>query len=465
MTNRYNIVIHTIVLTIISIVLFTIYTISNRNLSLNLSTTIYIIGMSLYGLFIMFNFIFHKNSFYGVSSFCMTFLFCEKGFYNYDNISLLINLFMFTILGFIIHVIKFKPHLYLGHFTPSTLFFIFAISLSGIGVKKYEDNCYVYNPWFMPFLVMGIGILIIILLNYFECSNESTLEDVSTYFKGFIILIGYEIIFYILTLDGGIKYYFETKFLNIGIGNANTVAIILQLTCPFMLYFSFKKNPFINTLFFYLNLFLIFLTVSRGAIITTFPIVFVLTIYYLIKNWKEYRINLVIHLSFFTVLVVGVISYFLKNKDVCNKFLELLFRGLDGLTGRIPLWMYVFDHWYYNPVFGIGIVSNSHWKLYWDTSFQFVHSTIFHTLWMSGIVGLLGLFVHLFDKYYYVIKNKKYTSLMLMFYLCAGLYGLFDVTYYNLHFTTYLLVIMYLYSSQIRRENNKLRKENLLCVV
>ena len=98
MKLKYNILIHTIILTLISISLFTIYTLANKNLDNIKSTSIYVLGMSLYGLFILFNFSIHKNSFYGVSSFCMTFLFSEKGFNNYDNISLLLNLFIFTII-------------------------------------------------------------------------------------------------------------------------------------------------------------------------------------------------------------------------------------------------------------------------------------------------------------------------------------------------------------------------------
>ena len=460
MKKEYSIIKHTIILTFISMILFTIYTIVNKNTDNKTSTIIYIIGMNLYGIFIMVNLIIHKNTFYGVSSFIMTFLFCEKGFYNFDNISLLFGLFIFTIIGFIIHIIKYKPKLYLGHFTPSTLFFILCISLSGIGVKEYDPNFQVSNPWFMPFIILGIGLIITLLLNYFECTNESTLEDVATYFKGFIVLIGYEIIFLILNLEGGFNYYLSTKSLGIGIGNMNTVAIILQLTIPFMLYFSFKKNKLINTIFFYLNLFLILLTISRGAILTTFVIVAIMIVYYFIKDFKKLKVNLIFHLSFLTFIIVSIILYFVKNPCNFEAFWERFLYGTNDLTGRKMIWKYVFEHWNINPIFGIGIVSNSYWHFHWE-GFQFAHSTIIHTLWMSGIVGIIGLLVHLLDKYLYVIKEKKYVGLMLMFYLCAGLYGLFDVTYYNLHFTTYLLVIMFLYSSNVRADN--FRKDDSIC--
>lgn len=471
MKKKYTMYIHTLILTIISITLFTIYTISNNTLDTKTSNTIYIIGMSLYGLFILLNFYLHKNSFYGVSSFCMTFLFCEKGFSDINNISLLSNLFMLTILGLIIHLIKYKPKIHSNHFTISSLLFILAIALSGIGVKEYDPQFPVYFNSYIPLLIIGLGTVIIIILNYFSSTNESTLEDVSTYFKAFIILIGYEIFFFIFyKLNGNFNDYFynfkdinNTNRLNLGIGHPNTIAIILQMTIPFMLYFSFKNHKIINTIFYYLNFLLIIMTMSRGVLLVTTILMVPYTIYLLIKNRTTSKINLICHLSIFIIIIGILIIIFINEYNTVMTFLKSLFSNLSHLNGRERIWKYVLEHYKINPIFGIGILSNSYWRLeLWD-GFQFAHSTILQTLWMAGIVGLIGLFIHLFDKYYYIIKNKKYVSLMLMFYLCSGLYGTFDVTYYNLHFTTYLLVIMFLYSSYIYKlDKNNLVKEYFL---
>lgn len=451
MKLKYNILIHTIILTLISISLFTIYTLANKNLDNIKSTSIYVLGMSLYGLFILFNFSIHKNSFYGVSSFCMTFLFSEKGFNNYDNISLLLNLFIFTILGFIIHIVRFKPKLYISHFSPTILFFVFCIALSGIGVNEYDHAYQVSHPWFMPFLVFGIGILLLSLLNYFECSNESTLEDVSIYFKGIITLIGYEIFFYMLVILGNnFQEFFEGKKLLLGIGSPNTVAIILELTIPFMLYFSFKRKYFINTLFFYIAYLLLILTLSRGAIIVTTFLMIPYTIYLFITHKNKYKIHLIYHISILSTIIISLLFLSIKEPKLISNYMNVFLAHFDTLTGRDQIWMYILEHWKINPVFGIGIVSNALWDYSGSGEFYFAHSTFLETLWMTGLVGFVGLLVHLFDKYFYIIKNKKYISLMLMFYLCAGIYGTFDVTYYNLHFTLFLLVIMYLYSSNIK---------------
>ena len=453
MLNKYNIKIHTILLTIISISLFTLYTISNKYLEESLSNLIYKLGMTLYGFFILFSFILSKNSFYGVSGFVITFLFTEKGFTNYTNISLLTNLFILTILGFIIHLFKYKPKFYLGHYTLSTLIFLFSISISGLFVKEYDPLYNVSTPWYMFPLVLILGTVLILLLNYFESTNKSSIYDISIYFKSFIILISYEILFFLIfNLDGNINKFFESKHIYSGIGSPNTIAIILTLTIPFMLYYSFHYHKLINTIFFYLNYLLILLTMSRGAIIITTLLSISYYIYLFIRNISNYKNNLLYHIPITLLFSLSILIFSLTNQEAISSFNSIMFSSLSSISGRIPLWEYVLTHWTTNPIFGIGIISNSNWHL--DTqNFQFAHSTILHTLFMTGLFGLLGLFIHLLDKYTYIYKTKKYTSLFLMFYLYSGIYGLIDVTYYNIHYTLILLVIMYFYSSYINNTN------------
>ncbi len=453
MFKKYNIAIHTILLSIISISLFTLYSFSNKYLNSNTSDTIYILGMTIYGFFILLCFLFSKNSFYGVSSFIITFLFCEKGFTSYYNMSLLTNLFILSLLGFIIHLFKYKPHLYLGHYTLSTIIFLFSISLSGLFVKEYDSIFQVSTPWFMLPLVLLLGLSLILLLNYFECTNESSIYDISIYFKSFIILILYEFLFYLIfDLNFDINLFFQNKHYFNGIGSPNTVAIILQLTIPFMLYFSFKYHKLINSIFFYLNYLLIILTMSRGAIFITTLLSIIYYIYLFIRNKTDYKNNLLYHIPTTITFILFILIFTLTNKEAVSSFNKIMFSNLNQFNGREPLWRYVLEHWSINPIFGIGIVSNSYWHLD-NFNFQFAHSTILHTLFMTGLLGLLGLFIHLLDKYTYIYKTKKYTSLFIMFYLYSGIYGLIDVTYYNIHYTLILLVIMYFYSSYINNTN------------
>ena len=83
-------------------------------------------------------------------------------------------------------------------------------------------------------------------------------------------------------------------------------------------------------------------------------------------------------------------------------------------------------------------------------------------LWMGGVILLLSFIFHLVDKYYYVIDDKKHGILMIVFYLIPGAYGLFDVTYFNIHYTLILLITMYLYKKDYT--NNNFNEYNLLYI-
>lgn len=447
MKLNYNMKIHTIILTIISCFLFTIFIISSEYLSDDASYKIFILGMIVYSLFILFNFIVHKNSFYGFSTFVLAFLFC----YHKGNVLQMLSswsvIIIFSLLGFILHAYIYKPKLYLGHFTPSSLIFLFSIAISGLGVKEYDPQFSVSNPWYFFFIFFIFGSILLIIFNYFECSNESNMYDLTTYFKSYIVLIGYELVLvYIFMCDCNFDTYMHTKAI-LGIVNNNAFAIVLQMVLPFMLYYSFKKDYLINTIFFYLGMFVLFFTVSRGAIVVTFPLMIFYMIYLCIKNRNKIEVNLVCHVSVLTIIFLTVLIMLFKDFSGMKNYMNRIFGDITNSSGRNMLYEYVFKHVKYNLFFGIGLYSNFSWHLNTDF-FQYAHSTFLQTLFMAGIFGVVCLVIHLIDKYFYVIKNKNYLSLMMMFYITPGLYGLIDVTYYSLY-TIYLFFVIYFYSSII----------------
>ena len=139
--------------------------------------------MLIYGILILLELSLFENTFYGVSIFINVFLIDEMGFTDYNNMFLLINVFIFTEIGLLINLIRFKPNYKTHHYTKTTAIFGLGVTLAGLGVKQYSPDYPVVYYWYMPFLVGFLILMAIILLNYFSSSNKSNLEDLAYYFS------------------------------------------------------------------------------------------------------------------------------------------------------------------------------------------------------------------------------------------------------------------------------------------
>lgn len=452
MIKKYNIKIHTLILLLISILFFIIYFLTKKYTP-DSALVIYKIGMLIYGVIILAYLSIFENTLYGISFFMNVFLIDEMGFTNYDNMFLLINVFLLTILGLIINLFRFKPKIKPHHYTKSTIIFGLGIALAGLGVKEYNPDFLVEYYWFMPFLVGFLIIMAIILLNYFSASTKSNLEDLAYYFSNVVILIFYEILVSMITFDQGISQFYIGKNLHLGIGSPNTVAIILQMAMPFMLFFSFKNKSLYFSLIFYMNLLALFETISRGAILVTVPLITIYFIYLVYKN--HHKKNIFNHSIGIMLFIIYILIFLSISPNLVTDFLNSLFNNrLSSLNGRLPIYNFIIEHYKENPLFGIGIVSNSLWNIEGGKYFLFAHSTFLEMLWMGGVILVLCFSVHLVDKYYHVYDDKKYGLLLIVFFIIPGIYGLFDVTYFNIHYTLYLLIVMYFYKKDNNYDNS-----------
>ena len=79
------------------------------------------------------------------------------------------------------------------------------------------------------------------------------------------------------------------------------------------------------------------------------------------------------------------------------------------------------------------------------------HNLYIHAIYTTGLFGLGALLVHLFQKYYVLLKkpNKKTIYVALAFFAC-GLYGLVDVTYYYLNYMIVMIAILALMEKEVR---------------
>ena len=80
------------------------------------------------------------------------------------------------------------------------------------------------------------------------------------------------------------------------------------------------------------------------------------------------------------------------------------------------------------------------------------HSTLYETLVCVGIVGLIVLIVHLYQKYTMLLKNRNIMNGMLLIgSIVIDIYGLIDNTYHMYYF----MFILMLYLVVIEKSNNK----------
>ena len=77
-----------------------------------------------------------------------------------------------------------------------------------------------------------------------------------------------------------------------------------------------------------------------------------------------------------------------------------------------------------------------------SNSFVWCHSTILQALYSGGVVGLIGMLYHLFEKYFYLIKKINFNKFILLVgFALSGGYGLIDVSYFFINYMVLFIII------------------------
>ena len=228
---------------------------------------------------------------------------------------------------------------------------------------------------------------------------------------------------------------FPTDFLP-GWSNINDLTILLVLFSSSIIYYLHKypKSIFPWLLLGWIG-FWIYISDSRGSIVTITISALGCFIYAIFKRDKRQLINLVISL-----LLVGFIMILLSNivKEVWNSFFSTI--DMDDpngmLTGRITLW---WDHehsawseFLRYPIFGKSWYTESYILNSNENRLTVYHSTFFHVLATGGIFGILVLIFHFFQIGTLFKKHIKHKAVaaFLFTYILTQLHGLIDNTQY-----------------------------------
>jgi hypothetical protein len=159
-----------------------------------------------------------------------------------------------------------------------------------------------------------------------------------------------------------------------------------------------------------------------------------------------------IKITYIVILLSIVLSIGFRyaiNNDLFESIKNTIFKeGLDS-NGRTDMWLDAMNIWkssFRNVVFGSGIVSEiKELSLYHEVAESFVvyHSTIFEVLVSAGLIGFIGLIIHLYEKYKMVFKKGiVFGSLLLIGYIVVDLYGMIDNTYGMYYYMVPLAILM-----------------------
>lgn len=345
-----------------------------------------------------------------------------------------------VIVGLIIHFIRFRHKLKFDYIA-------FALLLVGIS--------YLLPMTYMPFstLLLSVsitGLLYVIFYVFFRSTATVSTDEVLNYFffasLQLLAILIYSIgsNFFTLLADNSLTETFTKGLKNswgrsdFGFGNINDLIIHFSILSSGIFY-KIIKHPknYTYWIIVVLGIVTVILSGSRGGLVTLALILFVYLVMLVVYGQKQ-------QIAFVSLLVLtfGIVMIF--NSDIVKIFYENFIQGgLDDLesfsSGRIKLYREAMELFREYPIFGAG----------WTTleannvnRIQIYHSTVFHTLAITGIVGAIAVFI-LIISWFATLLNKISINVLILGvpWTMTMIYGLFDNTVHMVIFTILTIIL------------------------
>lgn len=363
------------------------------------------------------------------------------------------------LLGLIIRMVIMPVKIKLGKLSLGLFLFTIGLTLGGIGVNTEYSII-------QPFIGLGLGLLLIFVYNFFISSNHHySFKDLAYIMMVFGLFIVVQEFSYFFS-TGNFMLALTESGIKLGWAGKNNLALMLLMTMPFTVYLAFRSHTYHSMVIYQmaaiLQLFGIFISYSRGCIAIGCIAAVIMLIGFFITFRKEKKKLIITLLVLAIVAAIGCIGMVIletNGANILSSINKIILNGFDfsELNGRVKIYTKFIKEWLEKPIFGYGILYpntlNGHVDVGVD-AYQFAHSTILHTMYTCGIVGLIGLLWHLFEKYYTLIKKINIEKLTLIFaYGFSGLYGLFDVSYFYMNYMIVLVITFIFAEDYINRTN------------
>lgn len=237
----------------------------------------------------------------------------------------------------------------------------------------------------------------------------------------------------------------------LGWGLCNEAGIIMCLTLPFVFVLLYKTHSLRSIIIYFLAMSVIFCGIiysgSRAAFLFGMCEFFFMTIWVLI--WSKERLKIISSFAVIFLSIVVTLQCTLGIYEVIKSILTYTFRNKLGDNNRVELWKLAVLLWKSNPLtilLGNGVVSSFQYRISFngfDNVFVVYHSTFYEALCSFGLIGILFLCVHFFEKYLLAFKcGYQIGGFLIIGYFFLDLYGLVDNTYGMYYFMIPLMIIM-----------------------
>ncbi len=270
------------------------------------------------------------------------------------------------------------------------------------------------------------------------------------------ILLSLECILYVLTY-GFVKGY------RVGWGHCNEAGILILFGIAFLTIDFVRAErkrdlilPFIKLVIAVVG---IVASTSRGTYLFGGVLLVALTIYTLIVS-KQRKTILISGLIMAAVALVAIQIKF-GIPELVTKVLDLVFvRGLT-MSDRFRLYKEACIVWntdWLTRFFGAGMVAELTKPGFEDmNTFIMYHSTFFQCLATTGIVGVLALGYHFFERY----RQLKLLDKKILIYVAIGLivvdiYGMIDNTYGMYYFMAPVIILMAAFDNTTKEDIDSL---------
>lgn len=303
--------------------------------------------------------------------------------------------------------------------------------------------------YFMSFAWL---LYLVIYITFNSNLKRNSFDDISTAISYLGVVVALEcIISYIVSMNTTGEYNFVYPPM-MGWGIINECGIVMLFSAPFCFIkiVNSKCNrriivEFIKILTIILA---IIITGSRGTYLFGSIEILLLMIFTAIYAKKKKIV-----LTFYILIVIVTIGLLSFQFDKIIEFFNNIFHDGMNDNGRFMLWEWAMDDFsknIYTGLFGNGMVDrfisygqSQTSSTGFDWVFVVYHSTFFETLAAFGIVGVILMFIHLIEKYYYTSKLSKPSMLILATgFLLVDLYGMIDNTYHMFYYMIPLVILL-----------------------
>lgn len=305
-----------------------------------------------------------------------------------------------------------------------------------------------------------IGFIYLALYLFFRNTNYNDIDRLMRYFFFASLILVAQL--YFIIIKGYVSFDSSLNFLDklslglrsswknadFGYGNINDVAIFLTLFSASQAYFIFKyPNKYYLWCFPVLTAFAVLLSGSRGGWLSFTLLIMGYYIFILARGTKPQAIiaSSLMLIPVFLFIIEPEIPVLLYDVFIQGD----IFQFDDFTSSRITLYKQAFKIFEQFPYFGAG------WTYQLDMGnsnrIQIYHSTIFHTLAISGLVGAFSVAVFIISQCVLIVKKITIPIFIIGFaWSITALHGLFDNT---VHMIIYTLLTIFVFTT-IEREGS-----------